>query len=111
MPRISFKIDDFSIKLYAVDNKGTRKRWGDRIIQMYFGGKEVARAVFGSPLKDIPEPHFSGGIIHYFASTDQFEAVAELLRGGRIVYIAWEPVRDTKEKNDGDAYFYTERED
>ncbi|MCJ7680100.1 MAG: hypothetical protein MUP70_05185 [Candidatus Aminicenantes bacterium] len=89
MPRISFKIDDYTIKLFAVDKKGARKRWGDKVIQIYSGGKQVAQAVFGSSLKDIPEPYFSDGIIYYFAPADQFEAVTELLRSARIVYIAW----------------------
>ena len=110
MSRISFKIDDFSIKLYAVDRKGARKRWGDRVIDLYSGGKLVAQAVFGSIVKDIPEPFFSKGMIHFFAPSDQFKAVTDLLREGRSVYIAWEPVRDSREANDGDAYFYVERE-
>ena len=110
MPIISFKVDRFSIQLFAVDNKGLRTRWGDRVIQIYSGGKKVAQAVFGQPGHKVPEPYFEDGVIHYFAYNDQYESVKNLLEGRKTVYIAWNPVHDTKERPDGDAYFYTDKD-
>jgi hypothetical protein len=104
----SFKIDAYSVKIFAKDNKGLRTRWGDRSIVLFSGGKEVARAVFSRPGHDAPEPYFSEGKIHYFADSDQFSDVLYMLRHEQPVYIAWEPVYDPKEADDGDAYFYTD---
>jgi len=103
----SYRIDAYSIKIFGKDSKGRRTRWGDRMIQMYSGGKVIAQAVFARPKHDAPEPYFSEGKIFYFADSDQFSDVLHLLRNEKPVYIAWEPVHDPKEPNDGDAYFYT----
>jgi len=108
MSAIRFKIDKFTVKLYAVDKKGRRKRWGNRIISLYSGGKNIAQAVFGSDKRIIPEPFFSEGKIFYFAHSDQYPDVIDLLRNEKTVYIAWEPVHDSKEPKDGDAFFYTD---
>ena len=106
----SFKVDKFSIQLFSVDNKGVRTRWGDRIIHVYSGRKKVAQAVFGQDGEKVPEPYFKDGMIYYFAYYDQYESVKSLLEGKKTVFVAWKPVHDKKEKPDGDAYFYTEKD-
>ncbi len=103
----SYRIDAYSIKIFGKDSKGRRTRWGDRMIQLYSEGKIIAQAVFARPKHDAPEPYFSEGKIFYFGESDQFADVLDLLRNEKPVYIAWEPVHDPKEPNDGDAYFYT----
>jgi hypothetical protein len=103
----SYRIDAYSVKIFGKDSKGRRTRWGDRMIQIYSAGMEVAQAVFAIPRHEAPEPYFSEGKIFYFAESDQFSDVLYLLRNESPVYIAWEPVHDPKEPNDGDAYFYT----
>jgi hypothetical protein len=108
MKVISHKIDSYTVKLYAGDLKGKRTRWGDKVIHISSGGKEVAQAVFAIEGSKIPEPYFSDGKIFYFAPHTQFESVLYLLRSAGPVYIAWEPIHDPKEPNDGDAYFYTD---
>jgi hypothetical protein len=108
MPATSYKIDAYCVKIFAKDSKGRRTRWGDRTIFLYSGGKEVAQAVFSKPGHESPEPYFSGGKIYYFANSDQFSDVLYLLRHEKPVHIAWEPVFDPKEPEDGDAYFYTD---
>ena len=110
MPKTSYKIDTYTVKIFARDAKGRRTRWGDRTILLYSEGKEVAQAVFAKPGHEAPEPYFSGGKIYYFADSDQFPDVLYLLRHEKPVSIAWEPVRDPKEPEDGDAYFTTEKE-
>ena len=104
----SFKIDKYSVKIFGNDSKGRRTRWGDKCIRLFSEGKEVAQAVFAMPGHEVPEPYFSEGKIYYFAAGDQFADVLYLLRNEDPVYIAWEPVHDPKEPDDGDAYFYTE---
>jgi hypothetical protein len=81
----TYRIDAYCVKIYGRDSKGRRTRWGDRMIELYF----------------------SDGKIFYFAESDQFADVLDLLRNEKPVYIAWQPVHDPKEPNDGDAYFYT----
>ncbi len=105
---ISHKIDSYTVQIYASDLKGRRTRWGDKIIHIYSGGKEVAQAVFAIEGSKIPEPYSADGKIFYFASSSQFESVLSLLRSADPVYIAWEPIHDPKESNDGDAYFFTD---
>lgn len=106
----SFKIDDYSVQIYAKDKKGERTRWGDKLIFLYSGSRQVAQAVFAREGFEAPEPYFSSGKIFFFAQSQLYPAVIDLLRGEKPVYIAWEPVHDSKEPNDGDAYFYTESE-
>ncbi|MFB0566064.1 MAG: hypothetical protein ACETWK_10365 [Candidatus Aminicenantaceae bacterium] len=103
----SFRIDSYSVYVYAKDMKGGRTRWGDKLIFLYSGGKQVAQAVFAREGFKAPEPYFSGGKIYYFAQAYQYEAVVDLLRNEKFVYIAWKPVADPKEPQDGDAYFYS----
>ena len=103
----SFKIDSYSVHLYAIDRKGGRTRWGDKAIYLYSGGREIAQAVFAGEGCSPPEPYFSGGKIYYFAQASQYAAVMDLLRNEEPVYIAWKPVSDPKEPCDGDAYFCT----
>ena len=106
----SFKIDSYCVQLYAIDRKGGRTRWGDKIILLYSGGREVAQAVFAGEGSNPPEPYFSAGKIYYFAPASMYGAVIDLLRNEKTVYIAWKPVSDPKEARDGDAYFYTGEE-
>jgi hypothetical protein len=103
-----FKIDSYVIKIFGNDSKGHRTRWGDRVINLFNEEKEIAQAVFAKPGQEVPEPYFSEGKIYYFAGGDQFADVLNLLRNEKLVYIAWEPVHDPKEPEDGDAYFYAE---
>lgn len=103
-----YRIDAYSVKIFGNDSTGSRTRWGDRCIHLYSEGKEVAQAVFAKPGQDVPEPYFSDGKIFYFAYGDQFHDVLCLLRYESPVFIAWEPVHDPKEPEDGDAFFITE---
>lgn len=107
----SFKINAYSVQIYAKDRKGIRTRWGDKMIQLYSEGREVAQAVFAREDFEAPEPYFSGGKIYFFAQSELYSSVINLLQSKETVYIAWEPVSDPKEPNDGDAYFYTEAEE
>jgi len=107
MKTVSFPIDDYTIELYAVDRKGKRTRWGNRIIRLCSGGTEVAQAVFSKDEKEIFEPYHEGNQIHYFAPVSQYPAVLDLLRNEKSVHIAWKPILDPKESRDGDAYFVT----
>jgi hypothetical protein len=108
MKKTSYKIDCYSVQIFASDLKGRRTRWGDKVIHIYSGGKEVAQAVFAIEGSKIPEPYFKDGKIFYFAPGSQFESVLHLLRTTSSVYIAWESIHDPKEPNDGDAYFFTD---
>lgn len=105
----TFKIDSYSVEVYAVDRKGGRTRWGDKTILLYSGGKEIAQAVFAEEGCKPPEPYFSGGKIFYFAPASQYPVVMDLLRKEKSVYISWKPVSDPKEPQDGDAFFHTNR--
>lgn len=108
MPKTSYKIETFGVKIFGNDSKGRRTRWGDRSIHLFSMGKEIAQAVFAKPGHDVPEPYLKDRKIYYFAASDQFSDVLNLLRSEEQVYIAWEPVHDPKEPDDGDAFFYTE---
>jgi len=110
MKPTSYKIDHYSVYIYAKDRKGGRTRWGDKMIHLFSKGREVAQAVFSREGFEAPEPYFSVGKIYFFAQIYQFQAVMELLRAEKPVYIAWQPIHDPKEPKDGDAYFYTEGE-
>lgn len=110
MAILSFKIDSYSVQLYAIDRKGGRTRWGDKTILLYSGGKQVAQAVFAGEDTSLPEPYFSAGKIYYFAQASMYAAVIDLLRNEKPVNIAWKPISDPKEPRDGDAYFYTGEE-
>jgi hypothetical protein len=110
METTSFKIDSYAIHVYAKDMKGGRTRWGDKVIYLYSGGRTVAQAVFAREGFKAPEPYLSGGKIYFFAQAYQYPAVIDLLRNEKPVYIAWKPVADPKEPQDGDAYFYTGEE-
>ena len=110
MATTSFKIDSYSVQLYAIDRKGGRTRWGDKTILLYSGGRQVAQAVFAGEGFNPPEPYFSSGKIYYFAQTSMYTTVIDLLRNEKPVHIAWKPISDPKESRDGDAYFYTGEE-
>ena len=108
MKKIKYQIKTYSVELYAIDKKGVRTRWGDRVIRLYAQGREVGQAVFGRNEKDIPEPYLVRDKIFYFAHTSQYEAVIDLLRHAENVYIVWKPIQDPKEPQDGDAFFLTQ---
>lgn len=105
---ISHKIDSYTVKIYASDLKGRRTRWGDKVIHIYSGGREVAQAVFAIEGSKIPEPYCVDDKIFFFGPSSQFEYVIGLLQGPNPVTIVWEPIHDPKEPKDGDAYFYVE---
>jgi len=107
MKDTSYKIEDFSVEIYAKDMKGGRTRWADKIIRLYSQGREVGQAVFAQEKTKAPEPYLSGDVIYYFAESTQFPAVMDLLRNEKNVYIGWKPVFDPKEPNDGDALFFS----
>ena len=107
MTRTEYKIDNYSIEIYANDLKGGRTRWGQKLIRLFSEGREVAQAVFARDDKEVPEPYLSGEKIFYFAPHHYYSDVLDLLRNEKPVYIAWMPVSDPKEPGDGDAYFYT----
>ncbi len=106
MEATSFKIDSYTIQVYAKDMKGGRTRWGDKVIYLYSEGRNIAQAVFAREGCKAPEPYFSGGKIYFFAQAYQYSAVIDLLRNEKPVYVAWKPISDPKELQDGDAYFY-----
>lgn len=108
MKPISHKIESYTVQIYASDLKGRRTRWGDKVIRLYSGGREVAQAVFALEGKKILEPYYADGKIYYFGPCSQFESVLNLLQSADPVYIAWESIHDPKEPNDGDAYFFTD---
>ncbi len=107
MTSTEYKIDNYSIEIYANDLKGGRTRWGQKLIRLFSEGREVAQAVFARDGKEVPEPYLSGDKIFYFAPENYYSNVLDLLRNEKPVYIAWMPVSDPKEPGDGDAYFYT----
>jgi hypothetical protein len=111
MSETRYKIDAYSVEFYAVDRKGSRLRWGDRVLKLYAEGREVAKAVFSNEISQIPEPYISDGKIHYFGPADQFPQLLSMLRGGLPASIAWRPAHDPKEAMDGDAVFIFGEED
>ena len=108
MPETRYRIDTYSVEFNAVDRKGSRRRWGHRVLKLYSEGREVAQAVFSTQKSQIPEPYISDGIIHYFAPAGQFSEILSMLRGGHAAFIAWRPIYDPKEARDGDAVFIFE---
>lgn len=109
MKATSYKIDDFSVEIYAKDTKGGRTRWGDKIVHLFSQGREVAQAVFAQEGSKAPEPYISAGIIFYFADSTQYPTVLDLLRNEEDVYIGWRSIPDPKEPNDVDAFFFTKQ--
>lgn len=111
MTETRYKIDRYSIEFFAVDRKGNRRRWGDRVLKLFSDGRLVAQAVFSSQVKDIPEPYMADGKIYYFAHSDQVSELLKMLQTAHAAYIAWKPVHDPREFNDGDAVFIFEAEE
>ena len=105
---ICHKIDHYKVQIFSCDRVGARKRWGDKLIELFSEGQCIAQAVFACEKEDIPEPYVSGDKIFYFAHSSQYEAVLDLLRNEDSVYICWRPISDPKEPRDGDAFFSTE---
>lgn len=100
-----YRIDDYTIEIFASDLKGARTRWGQNIIHLFSEGKEVAQAVFAREGEDVPEPYLSGDKIFYSAPWHLYGDILDLLRNEKPVYIVWKPVSDPKEPGDGDAFF------
>ena len=46
MKTTEYRIDDYTVEIYSSDLKGARTRWGEKIIRLYSGDKEVGQAVF-----------------------------------------------------------------
>ncbi len=109
MSIIEYQVDSYVVEIFASDLKGARTRWGEKIIRLFSQGQEVAQAVFAREGAEVPEPYVAGGKIYYFAPGHQYHEVIDLLRHEAVVYIAWKPISDPQEPNDGDAYFYTSR--
>ena len=107
MPVTSFKIDSYSLQVYANDLRGSLTRWATKVIYMYSGGKNVASAYFAREGFTAPDAVFSGGKIYFHAPGYQYEAVVDILRNEEPAYIAWVPHKDAKEPNDGNAIIYT----
>ena len=108
MAETRYKIDNYTVEFYAVDRKGSRKRWGDRGLKIYSDGREIASAIFSDEDSSIPEPYMADGKIHYFAPSSQFSDLLAMLRKEKNSYIAWRPAYDPKESLDGDAVFVFE---
>lgn len=108
---VTYHVEGYSVELYGTDKKGKRTRWGDKIINIYSSGKNVGQAVFTAEGEDSQDSYFADGKIYYFAPGSQFQSVLDLLKTSTTVHFAWRPVFDTKESNDGDAIFYTDRID
>lgn len=109
MKTTSYKIDNYSVEIYANDRKGARTRWGDRLIHLYSKGEHIGQATFACEGNKAPEPYFSGEKIYYFAPSYLYSSVIDLLRNEKPVFIAWRPISDPKEPKDGDAFFYTDK--
>jgi hypothetical protein len=105
----SYVIDRYSIEIYSIDKRGKRTRWGDKMIKLYSQGKNVGQALFAAEGENPPEPYYAEEKIYYFAPCSQYQVVLDLLRNVDPVYLAWRPVNDPKEANDGDAVFYTDK--
>ena len=105
MSETCYKIDSYSVEFNAVDRKGSRTRWGDRVLKIYSEGREVAKAVFSNQISQIPEPYIADGVIHYFAHADQLSEILIMLNGRHEAFISWRPIYDPKESGDGDAVF------
>jgi hypothetical protein len=106
---VAYRVDGYSVELYGADKKGKRTRWGDMIINIYSGGKNVGQAVFTAEGENTQDSYFADGKIYYFAPGSQFPNVLNLLKTSAAVHFAWRPVHDPKESNDGDAVFYTDQ--
>ena len=110
MATTSYKIDSYTIQLYANDLRGSLTRWAAQVIYLYSGGKHIASAFFARAGTNAPDAVFSNGHIYFHAQGEQFEPVVDLLRNEKPVYISWVPFTDSSEPNDGNAYFYCGQE-
>ena len=107
MPFTSFRIDRYTVQVYANDVQGSVTRWASRVIRLFSADKHVGTAYFAREGFQAPEAAFSDNIIYFHAQAEQYGPVMDLLRHESPVYIAWKPKTDAKEPGDGDAYFYT----
>jgi hypothetical protein len=110
MAEMHYKIDNYLVRLYGNDTKGQVTREADKEILVYSGGKLVGHATFAKEGHVTGDSHVYQGVIYLRAPTSQYDAVIDLLRNEKPVYIGWFPKPDAKEENDGDAYFETSGE-
>lgn len=110
MTEIHYKIDNYLIRLFGNDSRGQVTRIADKEILLYSNGKLVGHATFSKEGHNIGDSHVSQDVIYLRAPTSQYDAVVDLLRNEKPVYIGWYPKPDAKEEGDGDAYFATSRE-
>ncbi len=110
MKEMHFKIDNYIVRLYGNDSRGQVTRIADKEILLYSDGKLVGHATFSKEGHNIGDSHVSQGVIYLRAPTSQYDAVVDLLRNEKPVYIGWYPKPDAKEEGDGDAYIATSGE-
>jgi len=77
---------------------------------LYSDGKLVGHATFSKEGHSIGDSHVYQDVIYLRAPASQYDAVIDLLRNEKPVYIGWYPKPDAKEEDDGDAYFATSGE-
>ena len=110
MRGLHYEIDDYLVRLYGNDSRGHLTRIADKEILLYSGGKMVGHATFAKEGHKTGDSHVYQGVIYLHATTSQYDAVIDLLRNEKPVYIGWYPKPDATEENDGDAYFATSGE-
>ncbi len=110
MNRITHRIDHYSLQIYGNDLHGAVTRWATAVIYLYSSGNHVGSAYFAREGFTAPDATCSDGMIYFHAQHEQYEKVLDLLRNEDPVYLCWEPRRDPREPNDGNAYFFSGRE-
>jgi len=110
MAEMHYKIDDYLVRLYGNDTKGQLTRVADKEILLYSEGKLVGHATFAKEGHMTGDSHVYQDVIYLHAPTSQYDAVIDLLRNEKPVYIGWYPKPDAREESDGDAYFATSGE-
>jgi hypothetical protein len=106
----SYKVDTYSVRVYANDLDGSLAQWAAKTIYMYSNGKHVASAFFAKEGDVAPDAIFADELIYFHAQAEQYSAVLDLLRNEKPVYINWKPQTDEGEPDDGVAYFNTGQE-
>lgn len=110
MRELHYEIDRYLVRLYGNDSRGHLTRIDDKEILVYSGGKLVGHATFAKEGQRTGDSHVYQGVIYLRAPASQYDAVIDLLRNEKSVFIGWYPKPDAKEENDGDAYFSTSGE-
>jgi len=110
MAEMHYKIDNYLVRLFGNDARGQVTRIADREILLYSDGRLVGHATFSKEGHNIGDSHVYQDVIYLRAPASQYDAVIDLLRNEKPVYIGWYPKPDAKEEDDGDAYFATSGE-